>query len=286
MPLVLHGNITLMIYFGLVLLGLCFGSFVNAFVWRLHVQPKAKSLKLKAKDLSILHGRSMCVHCHHTLAWYDLLPVVSWISLGGKCRYCKKSISFQYPLVELATAFIFVLSYIRWPHGFETSGLIQFVFWLIAMTGFMALVVYDLRWMLLPNSIVFPLLVLIIFQVLLVSVVKSDLSVLTGAIGGLLSIGGLFFVLFQVSSGKWIGGGDVKLGFVLGLMAGGLLEGLLVIFIASLLGTVAALPVLGIKKDNLKKRIAFGPFLIAALVIVYLFGSSLINWYKQQILLV
>ena len=94
-------------------LGLCAGSFVNALVWRLHEQKRSKKAD---KKLSILNGRSMCVHCRHELTWYDLIPLFSWLLLRGKCRYCKKPISWQYPIVELATAAVFVLSYIFWPN--------------------------------------------------------------------------------------------------------------------------------------------------------------------------
>lgn len=92
----------------LLFLGLAFGSFINALVWRLR------------EGMSVARGRSMCVHCRHTLSWYDLIPVFSWIALGGKCRYCQRRISFQYPLVELATAAGWVASYTYWPR--ELAG--------------------------------------------------------------------------------------------------------------------------------------------------------------------
>jgi leader peptidase (prepilin peptidase)/N-methyltransferase len=269
--------------FVLFLLGLALGSFVNAFVFRLHEAPKAKSKELRDK-LSITNGRSMCVHCHHKLAWYDLLPVISWLSLRGKCRYCSKRISVQYPLVEIGTALLFVLSYVYWPYS--SDFILLFIFWLVFIVGFMALIIYDLRWMLLPNVIVLPLTVLSLVYVLVYALLAGNIAVITDAILGMASIGGLFYILFQTSSGKWIGGGDVKLGFVLGILAGGLMEGLMVIFIASLLGTLFAILSAGHKKQTLKKRIPFGPFLIIALIIVYLFSADIISWYQQQIFLV
>ncbi len=274
-----------MVYLALFLLGLCFGSLVNAFVWRLHETANTKSLKRK-KELSILHGRSMCVHCRHTLAWYDLVPVLSWLSLGGKCRYCKKPIHFQYPLVELITAVLFVLSYMYRPHSYGIYGFILFALWLILLVGFMALIVYDIRWMLLPNSIVFPLTGVAVFHTLVLAIDKQDLDVVIGAVMGLMSVGGLFYVLFQYSKGKWIGGGDVKLGFLLGLLAGGLLEGLMVVFVASLLGTLFALPAIALKKQTISNRIPFGPFLITSLIIVYLFGSMIMSLFEAQYILV
>ena len=269
----------------IVLLGLCLGSFINAAVWRLHEQAKTKKQRTKSKELSILRGRYVCTHCYHTLSWYDLLPVVSWIILKGRCRYCHKPISWQYPVVELATAVLFVFSYSYWPYGMDTVGIIQFGLWLVFLTGFMALTIYDLRWMILPNKIVFPLLALASVQTVLLSVLHHDFQIIISALSGLFVAGGLFYVLFRISEGKWIGGGDVKLGFILGLLAGGFIEGLMVIFIASLLGTIFSLPMVSLKKQSLKKRVPFGPFLIIALIIVYLFSADISNWFQLQLFL-
>src|SRR5665213_2769212 len=100
--------LTVMIIALLALLGLVFGSFVNALVWRLHEQEvllekRKKPSKKQLEKLSILNGRSMCPHCKHELAIKDLVPLFSWIALKGKCRYCGKPISWQYPVVELLT---------------------------------------------------------------------------------------------------------------------------------------------------------------------------------------
>jgi prepilin signal peptidase PulO-like enzyme (type II secretory pathway) len=278
----------LMISIILILLGLCFGSFVNALVWRIHEQslPKKKRAA-NNKELSVTTGRSMCPNCLHTLAWYDLLPVVSWLSLGGKCRYCHKPISWQYPLVELATAGLFVFSYSFFPSKvYGLSSTVIFSLWLIMLVGFMALAIYDLRWMILPDRIVFPLQVLAVLYILTNFVIsRGDWHVLSNALLGFLCSAGLFYVLFQVSKGKWIGGGDVKLAVVLGLLLGGAEEALLMIFVASVLGSVIGIPLLLTKKTNLQGKIPFGPLLITATIVVYLFGASVITWYKRQFLI-
>ena len=129
----------------LAVVGLILGSFVNALVWRMH------------EGLSVAHGRSMCPHCKHTLAARDLVPVFSWLMLRGKCRYCKKPISPQYPLVELATSGLFVASYIWWPSVFTGSQEAIFVLWLAILVGLVALAVYDIKWFLLPNKLIYPL---------------------------------------------------------------------------------------------------------------------------------
>ncbi len=274
----------LMIIIALVILGLCFGSFINALVWRVYKQSKANSKK-KAGDYSISKGRSKCVDCGHALAAKDLLPVVSWLSLGGKCRYCNKPISWQYPLVELLTAALFVISYVWWPSPLESVVQISlFIAWLAALVGLIALVIYDLRWMLLPNRIVFPLGLLAIYSALLTVIDRGTVEALLGAVAAVLIGGGLFYVLFSVSKGKWIGGGDVKLGFVLGALIALPGQTALMLFIASVLGTLVSLPLIIAKKITPTTRVPFGPFLITATIIVKLFGASILAWYLQTFL--
>jgi prepilin signal peptidase PulO-like enzyme (type II secretory pathway) len=256
----------------LVVLGLCFGSFVNAFVWRLK----------NHKDW--VHGRSVCVHCKHVLAPQDLVPLLSWLALQGKCRYCRKQISWQYPIVELLTAVVFVASYVYWPLGFSAEGLTLFIFWLIFVIGFMALILFDLKWMILPNKIVFPLACLAALEILARAITfRGGLSVIYEAFWGVLIGGGLFYALFQASNGKWIGGGDVKLGAVLGLVVGGPATALLLIFLASVMGSLVAVPLMLTKKLKPTSRLPFGPFLIMSAVIVYLFGATLLSWYQNQL---
>lgn len=227
----------------------------------------------------------MCPSCQHQLSAKDLVPVLSWLSLGGKCRYCRAPISWQYPAVELALAGLFVGSYLVWPYDWSSKEAVLFGFWLVFLTGFMALAVYDLRWYLLPDKIVFLLIALALVQVFVVSVIYGGgISVITTAWWGLVVGGGIFYALFELSGGRWIGGGDVKLGVALGLLLGGPLNSMLMIFIASLLGTVVALPMMLIGRAKTSSRLPFGPFLLVATIIVYLFGNSLITWYKQKLL--
>lgn len=275
-----------MVYVVLVLLGLCFGSFVNALVWRIHKQETGKTAKTKSSraKYSIATGRSMCVDCGHTLAPNDLVPVLSWLSLRGKCRYCHKRISWQYPLVELLTAFIFVLSYIYWPSGLTGQGLFEFSLWLVFVVGFMALAVYDLRWMLLPNRIIYPLLGLALVQQLVAVIFYGQgvhyllqvwLSILIG--------GGMFAFIYFVSKGKWIGFGDVRLGTLLGLLLGAPELALLMIFTSSILGTIFVIPLLLAGKAKQSTKLPYGPLLIVGAIITRLFGASLIVWYKAQV---
>lgn len=260
----------LMIIAVLTVAGLVLGSFVNALVWRLH------------EGLSVSRGRSMCPHCKHALGAMDLVPVLSWLSLGGKCRYCGQPISIQYPLVELATAGLFVASYIWWPVALGGAQTAIFVLWLALLAGLVALAVYDLRWLTLPNKLIYPLAVIAGLQTAII--IASADSPSTALLNTVLAVavgGGLFYLLFQVSEGKWIGGGDVKLGWLLGLVVATPAKAVLFIFLGSLMGSLVSVPLLA--KGRLKRTsvIPFGPFLIAGAIITVLFGGSVLHWYQQ-----
>lgn len=272
-----------MVIIVLVLLGLCFGSFVNALVWRIHKQSKIP--KRKSADYSIINGRSMCPNCKHELNLADLIPIFSWLFLRGKCRYCQKPISPQYPLVELLTAVLFVFSYIFWPNELTGLELVNFSLWLVLLTGFMALAIYDIRWMLLPNKIIFPLYGVAALYVAIDLIQTPTLESLLNILASIAIAGGLFYILFQVSKGKWIGGGDVKLGFLLGAVLVSPSKAMLMLFIASLMGTLYSLFLLFIKKTDKAKKIPFGPFLLGATILVVVMGDRLIDWYFDLILL-
>ena len=281
-----------MIILFLGLIGICLGSFVNALVWRLHEQDelrskKPKDLKKQLSKLSISKGRSMCPHCKHQLHGKDLVPVLSWLSLGGKCRYCKKPISAQYPAVELLAGLLFVVSYVAWPYNLESvADIAAFGVWCLLLIGFLAHVVYDLRWYILLDKITLPLSVLGVLFVATVAFAQKDASIVVGSAVGAACIFGIFYGLFQLSGGKWIGGGDVKLAPLLGLLAGGLMESMLLLFVASTLGTLYAVAYAAVHKQKLHgtTAIPFGPFLIAACVIVVLFGGGIMSWYTDLLI--
>jgi len=284
----------------LAVAGLCFGSFVNALVWRLHQQepraknqkPKTKKSKLSAKDfqlrtqqnLSILRGRSICPKCGHELAIPDLVPVFSWLILRGHCRYCKKPISRQYPVVEVVMTAVFAASYYWWPGGVNTGAdWLVLATWLAASVGLLALAVYDFKWMLLPNKILYPTAAVAfggkLAEILLFSENKAHSWGLLAL--SLFVASGIFWVLFEISKGKWIGFGDVRLGLITGTLLATPVKSLLMIFLASFLGVVASLPALaGSRAKFLKHRLPYGPFLITATAVLVLFGDGIINWYK------
>lgn len=260
----------------LFFLGLALGSFTLAMVDRMKT----------GRDW--VRGRSECEYCKHKLQPVDLLPVFSWLSTKGTCRYCKKALSPAYPIAELGVALSFLTSYIFWPY--EITGVIastQFIIWLIAIVLLAGLFIFDIRWFLLPNKLVRPLIVLGVFWALL-DIANQGVSafILLNYILAIALSAGVFLALYTLSKGKWIGDGDIRLGIAIGLFTGSALEAWMVLFIASVLGIVAALPFLKKteKKKRMKLKIPFGPVLIVALYITVLFGAGLINWYKLHVL--
>jgi leader peptidase (prepilin peptidase)/N-methyltransferase len=271
----------------LVVLGLCAGSFINALVWRIHEQAhetdKDKPNKRYQARLSLTKGRSMCPHCKHDLAVRDLVPVISWLSLRGKCRYCHKPIAAQYPLVEVATVLLFIASYVWWPIVLHGSQSAIFVLWLALLVGLIALIVYDVRWLLLPDRLIYPLGVIASVQAIIAIVAANrPLVALLNTLVAVVIGGGIFYIIFQVSDGQWIGGGDVKLGWLLGLIVATPARSLLFIFIAAACGSLVSLPLLATGKLKRTSVVPFGPLLIIGAVIVVLFGANILHWYQQS----
>jgi prepilin signal peptidase PulO-like enzyme (type II secretory pathway) len=267
-------------------LGLAFGSFVNALVWRIHEQETRKNKKNSAR-YSITHGRSMCPHCKHVLSALDLIPVFSWLVLRGRCRYCSKKISAQYPIVELACAGVFILSYTFWPGDVNTSGdYILFITWLASFIGLLALLIYDIRWMLLPNRIIYPTLAVASLGRILYIFTSQDNklhAILMWALSVLVA-SGIFWALYVISAGKWIGFGDIRLGFITGTLLASPGKSFLMIFLGSILGTLFIAPALVAGKRDLTSKLPFGPFLIAGCAVALLFGSSILDWYNRILL--
>lgn len=264
----------MLVFLLLFLLGLCLGSFVNALVWRVH------------EEKNVSTERSMCPKCTHQLAPADLIPVLSWLMLRARCRYCQQPISKQYPLVELLTALVFVLSYHFWPGGVIGSGeYILFGSWLFSSVGLIALAIYDWRWMILPSRILYPTAAIAVAGRLayIVSFSPNPWHELLDWWLAVVVAAGLFLLLFIISKGKWIGYGDVRLGLITGTLLASPAKAFLMIFVASLLGTIYALPTLLAGKQKLTQKVPFGPFLICSTAIVLLFGASLIGWYSHSL---
>lgn len=236
--------------------GTIIGSFLNVVICR-----------LKSNE-SIIKNRSHCVFCDKKLDWFELIPIISFIFQTGKCRKCKKKISWQYPIVEFFTGVVFLLIF-----NFSAQGgqaIFNTCFLLLISCLLIVIFVYDLKYYLIPDIIVYPAIIVTFLYQLQFSIFNY---LLAGLIGG-----GFFLTIVLISRGKWMGVGDIKLGFLMGLFLG--LNLLLVaLFVSFLSGAIISVILLVLKKKQLKSEIPFGPFLIGAMFISLFWGSFLSNWY-------
>ncbi len=286
--------VTVIIYIALVLVGLILGSFSGATVWRLRARQlrydKKQHQKVDAKEYErlkgllepkLLHDHSRCLNCGYRLKWYDLIPLVSWLSLGGKCRQCRKPIGYFEPLIELGMALFFVASYAFWPASLTTPlEITQFVLWLVTGVGLAILFAYDLKWSLLPDAVMFTVIGLALISAVLTVVSSSDVgTALVSAIWSVVVLGGIYAVIYAVSRGRWIGFGDVKLGLGLGLLLADWELAFIALFGANFIGCLIVLPLMALHKLKPNSRVPFGPLLISGMIIAKLFGQYILGWY-------
>ncbi len=254
--------------------GLAFGSFALATAWRIR------------KKKNFTTDTSECEHCHHKLAPKDLVPLLSWILLRGKCRYCHKKISRLLPVAELTGGLFFLASYAFWPDTLgSAASYARVVLWVCALVLLLILFFYDLQWYLLPNKLIHPLWGVAFLDAAMQVVLAPSKATLIGIALAIAVAAGLFYAFYKVSDGAWIGFGDVRLGFAMGLLLGNPWLAGLALFTASLVGIVASLPSMVLRKKSLKSKVPFGPLLILGLLIARLWGAGIIDWYTANILL-
>ena len=244
--------------------GLCIGSFLNVVIWRL---PHEQSL----------NGRSHCPHCHHKLVWYDLLPLVSFVLQGRSCRYCKKLISFRYPLIEALVGFLFAGAIYVFPPGLFIDWVI-FVKALVIIAVCVVVFVIDLEHYLILDKVVYTAAscvgVLLIIQSFLLGSFSPLISGILAAVGPFV----VFWIIWYISTGSWMGYGDVKFVALMGLMLGW--PGIIVaLFLAFILGAIFGLTLILIGKKKLSSRLPFGTFLSLATVLSLFFSVQLWQGY-------
>lgn len=238
-------------------LGLAVGSFLNVVILRTR------------QEMSPLRGRSRCPHCHAELRWFELIPLMSFVIQGGRCRRCHKYISWQYPLVEGLTAVLFGI--VAWQVGWHWLLAVD----LVLVAALIAVAVYDWRWALLPDGFTITLGV-----VGAVVAWMAHLPVLDIAIGGAAGAG--FFALQYYGSRKrWVGSGDVLLGAALGLLLGWRMLGL-ALLLAYFIGAIVAAILLLSKIKSTTSSMAFGPYLAFGAFVAWLWGANLVDWYFQH----
>lgn len=238
----------------LFIFGLIFGSFLNSLIYRL------------AHGISIW-GYSACPHCQKKLLYRDLIPLISFLALRGKCRFCGKKIGWQYFLVELFTGILFVL--IFWQHQVIDLFLIRNLFFVLVLTF---IFIFDLKYYLILDKIIWPsLLIAFLINLFLgFGIWNLILGILIGA--------GFFLVQYLVSKAKWVGLGDVKFGALLGAMFGFNLT-ILTIILAYIIGGFIAIILLLSSKKRFGEVLPMGAFLSVAGFIVLLWGQQILDYY-------
>jgi prepilin signal peptidase PulO-like enzyme (type II secretory pathway) len=287
------------IYIALVLLGLCLGSFAGASLWRQRARHLAedkargdeydkreyKQLK-KLTTAPLMRDRSQCLHCSYTLRWYDLVPLVSWLSLRGKCRKCRRPIGHLEPLIELGVALYFVLSFAFWPYQLESGlDIARLAIWLIAGVGLAILFAYDQKWSLLPDKVNFTVIGLGAISAVIVTLQADDMLTALASIGGsIIILSGVYWLLYIVSQGRWIGFGDIKLGLGLALLLADFRLAFIAIFAANLIGCLVVIPAMIAGKLRRNAHVPFGPLLIIGAFIAQLTGLYLVDMYLGGLL--
>jgi len=284
----------LILYSFLFLFGLAMGSFLNVIVYRLQ---KGESFLLSPsetrKGFSSFFERSYCPKCEHELGWQDLIPLASFIFLKGKCRYCKEKISWQYPLVELVTGLIFLAI------GLRNSSLLFYgnntlwvwsTFFDIAIAGFLVIIfLYDLKHFIIPDVVIYPAIIVAfvyrlceIFgfgnQIWPEGINITFLNLLSDPILSAFGASAFFLFIVLISRGKWMGIGDIKLAFLMGLFLG-FPEVLVALFSAFFLGAIIGIGLIVFGKKSLKSEVPFGPFLATGTLIAFFWGPEIIRWY-------
>lgn len=275
------------------ILGSAIGSFLSVVIYR-----------LQAKKKGILTGHSMCPACKKPLKWRHLIPVFSWIFLRGKCAYCNKRISVNYLLLEILTGVLFLVSFLHWNFLISIPSLInpQFfdyaidwkifstlIFYLVEFSLLIAIFFFDLLHKEIPDQLSLPAIAIAILGIISFSpVIQTGIDMLIG--GGIIFL--FFFLQYIISKGTWIGGGDLRLGALMGILLSwstgsfsGWLVGILALVIAYLIGGVFSVILIAAKKLHHKSTIPFGPFLVIGTLTAIFWGQEILNWYFNTLLM-
>jgi leader peptidase (prepilin peptidase)/N-methyltransferase len=240
------------------LIGACVGSFLNVCIYRL---PRHESVAWPA---------SRCTHCGRSLAWYENVPVVSWLLLRGRCRTCREAVSWMYPLVEITTALVFLSGYLL--YGLTPLAAVRVLF----ASALVVLFVTDLQHKILPNAITVPGIVVGFVCSLFVEPGWRD-SLIGIVIGG-----GVLFAIaeayYRVRGQEGLGMGDVKLLGMIGAFLGWKLV-LLTLVLASFAGSVAGGAMIVSGRGDMKYALPFGTFLAVGALVAAIWGIPIVDWY-------
>jgi leader peptidase (prepilin peptidase)/N-methyltransferase len=248
--------------------GLIVGSFLNCVIYRL------------GEKKSFLKGRSFCPNCGHVLSWKDLIPIFSFLILRGKCRYCGKKISLQYPLVELFTGILFLATFYHLRDQlFSLQGIFTLFYYWTILSSLIVIFVYDLKNYLIEEKIVyFSILVCLIFNLIF------SISEIKNKILSSLFLGLFFLSIVLISKEKWMGIGDAKLGALIGIFLGWP-KIIPALFFSFFVGSIFGIFLIILKKKSLKSEIPFAPFLVSGTIFSLFFGEKVIDFYLNLFLL-
>ncbi|MBU5437507.1 prepilin peptidase [Tissierella sp. MSJ-40] len=244
------------------LYGTIIGSFLNVCIYR---TPRGES---------VVFPRSHCPKCSTPLKWYDLIPVFSFITGRGKCRYCREAISLQYPVIEILNGILYLIIYLKF--GFT----IEFFFYSIIFSVLIVITFIDLEHMIIPDILIVLIISFTILHKFASYILYNKSPELLNSIGGLIFSSILFIMIILVSKGG-MGTGDVtligSLGFILGIK-----NIFLTIFLSFILGAIISIILLITKIKNKKDPIPFAPFIILAFFIVLFWGDNILFWYTNK----
>lgn len=248
---------TLFMFSIVFIYGILIGSFLNVCIVRI------------PEDSSVVFGRSHCMECKTQIKWYDLIPIFSYLFLGGKCRKCKTKISIQYPMIEALNGLCYVLVFLL--NGWNLVSVI----YCLVISALIVLSVIDFR----TNTIPFGINIFIFLMGL--SRVAFDYRNLCEYVIGFFAVSLFLLLLYFFTKGRGIGGGDIKL-----MAAAGLLLGWKLILLAFFLGCIYASIIhpIRMKVNKLSNVLAFGPYLSAGIITAILVGNQLITWYFTRFL--
>ena len=253
-------NMDILIYSYIFFLGLVFGSFFNVV-----------GIRVPAKET--LGGRSHCPKCDHQIGWLELIPVIGYIIIGGKCKKCKSPISIKYPLMELLTGILFLVSYM-----ILRENMIEYILVVSFISLMTIITVSDLYYKIVPDVI------LIVFLPILVilRIMSEAMPWYEGIIGGVVAFGFMYLIaLYGKIRFKQmaLGGGDIKLYFLIGIVLG-YQTVFLSLFFAALAGIIVNIFI----RNKADKYIPFVPFIYFGSMLAYFYGHTIIDWYTTLIL--
>jgi len=272
---------TLLVAALVFIFGTTIGSFLSVIIYRMHTNKKG-----------MLFSRSICPHCKKKLKASHLIPILSYILLRGKCGFCGKSISSHYLIIELISGLLFLATFLTFNfinvipslvdpsilnYTIDYQMLELFIFYIVEFTFLLAILFYDLFYKIIPDRFSVPAIIIAVIGSLLLSTVPPlDMAI------GAAALGGFFLLQYVISKGKWVGGGDIRMGLLIGALLGWK-HGVLAIMIAYILGALISLVLMAQKKASRKTELAFGPFLIIGTLTALFFGERLISWYLNTI---